>query len=143
MKDIRGIRMEGKIYIIKYGENEDIKSGIKKFMKDKNWDEAYISGGIGSVKELLLTAPKNDSLPPIIERTIIRHPGELVSIVGEILPMKKIDESLKHIYKDEESDFFIHLHASIGLKNGKVYGGGLHKGKTFRGLKLYIQEIKE
>ncbi|HHX70194.1 MAG: PPC domain-containing DNA-binding protein [Miniphocaeibacter sp.] len=133
--------MNKKIHVIKYGENEDIKEKIEEFMQEKNWDEAYISGGIGSVKDLLFTAPKNKILPPVVEKTLIEGPGELVSIVGEIMPIEKIDESLKAIYKDEESDFFIHLHASVGLKDGKVYGGGLHKGRTFRGLKLYIQEI--
>ncbi|WP_312641279.1 DNA-binding protein [Hydrogenoanaerobacterium sp.] len=130
-----------KVYKIIIDKDEHIKTKIQEYVLSKGWESAYISGAIGSVKELVLTAPENNELPPKVGKVICRGPGEVLAFTGEIMPMNKIDSSLKAVYHDTSSPLFIHIHASVAVAGGHVYGGGFHEGCAFRSLKVYIQPI--
>lgn len=123
-------------------KNEDIKEAINKFVLEKGWESAYISGAIGSIRDVELTTPINMNIPPKVETFSTEGPAEVLAFVGEIMKMEKMDPALKGIYSSDGQSLFIHIHASIALAGSKVYGGGFKIGKAFRKLKIYIQEQK-
>jgi len=130
----------GRIHEIKIEKNEDIKRIINDFVIEKGWKNSYISGAIGSVCDVEFTAPIARELPPVIGTAICPGPGELLAFTGEIMERSSMDPILSAAYPDSESSLFIHIHASVAVSGGHVYGGGFRKGNAFRGVKVYIQE---
>lgn len=129
-----------KIYEVIVERNQDIKEVVNKFVLDKGWEEAYISGAIGSIRDVELTTPISMDFPPKVEVFSIEGPAESLTFVGEIMKIEKMDPALKEVYSTEGQDLFIHIHASIAIAGSKVYGGGFKSGKAFRKLKIYIKE---
>lgn len=130
----------GKVYEVLVDKNEDIRSKISDFMLEKGWNNAYISGAIGSVRDVEFTTPISMELPPKVNTAVCTGPGEVLTFTGEIMDRKLMDPALKGIYKDTTSPLFIHIHAAVAVSGGHVYGGGLQSGKAFRALKVYIQK---
>lgn len=129
------------IYELELNRGDDIKSSIEKFIIDKGWNFAYISGGIGSVQNIDLSNPVSNQLPPEIEITKLEGPCEVLTFTGEIMKKEYMNEDLKKVYKDNGGDLFIHIHMSCAGKGAIVYGGGMHSAKVFRGMKIYLQEM--
>ncbi|MEG1777342.1 MAG: DUF296 domain-containing protein, partial [Angelakisella sp.] len=74
------------------------------------------------------------------ESTKCTGPAELLSFTGEIMKRELMDPELSSVYKDS-GPLFIHIHASVAVTGGHVYGGGFKGGKAFRSAKIYIQQI--
>ncbi|MEG2082182.1 MAG: DUF296 domain-containing protein, partial [Oscillospiraceae bacterium] len=121
----------GNIHELIVGRDQDIKEAISTFMLEKGWESAYISGAIGSVKELVFTTPIGMDLPIQTQSTNCTGPAELLSFIGEIMKSELMDPELSSVYKDL-GPLFIHIHASVAVTGGHVYGGGFKSGKTFR-----------
>lgn len=135
---MKGLDSSGKVFEILVPRDEDVKAAIERFILQHGWEKAYISGAIGSVKDVTLTTPESMDLPPQVGKTICSGPGEILSFTGEVMKIEWMDPALKGIYRDE-GPLFIHIHASLAISGGHVYGGGFQKGSTFRSLKIYIQ----
>lgn len=127
----------GAIWELEIGRDKDIKSSISEFFESKGWERACICGAVGSVKEVTLTTPVNFDLPPEVAKTPFSGPGEVLAFSGEVMKRDLMDPLLKDIYKGD-GNLFIHIHISLAGAGARVYGGGLDKGKTFRGLKVFI-----
>jgi predicted DNA-binding protein with PD1-like motif len=123
---------------LKIEQDKNIKTEIDQFAKNLNLKKACILGAVGSVNDILLTVPINKTLPPKIEKIFIGGPAEILSFSGEIMAKSEMDNQLSKIYKNNDLDYFIHIHASVGITGAKVYGGGFHEGKAFRGLNVFI-----
>lgn len=108
-------------------------------MLERGWEDAYISGAIGSVRDAEFTTPIGMELPPKVGTAICTGPGEVLAFTGEIMNREQMDPALKGIYKDTTSPLLIHIHASVAVSGGHVYGGGFQNGNAFQGLKIYIQ----
>lgn len=119
----------------------DIREEIMKFVLGQGWEAAYISGAIGSVKNVKFTTPISMELPPVTTSTDCNLPAEILSFTGEIMKREKMDPVLEKIYPDKTSPLFVHIHASIAVSGGHVYGGGLQAGKTLRSLRVFIQQL--
>lgn len=119
-------------------KDENIREKIRDFVLEKGWENAYISGAIGSVKDVTFATPKTGIFPPEIDKTLYHGPGEILAFTGEIMKIERMDPGLKGIY-DMREPLFIHIHASMAISGGHVYGGGFHSGKAFRCLKVYIR----
>lgn len=130
-----------KIYELELHRGNDIKSCLDKFITSKGWNSAYIMGGIGSVEDIVLSNPISKEFPPNIETQNLSGPCEVLSFTGEIMNKEFMSESMKKVYKDDECQLFIHIHMSCSTAGGRVFGGGLHNGKIFRGMKLYIKQM--
>lgn len=131
----------GRTYEIIVERNQNIKECINQFVLEKDWENAYISGAIGSIYDVELTTPISMEFPPKVEVFKCEGPAEVLTFTGEIMKREKMDPALKGVYTNEDEPLFIHIHASVAIAGSKVYGGGFQKGKTFRKLKVYIQEI--
>lgn len=125
------------IYEFEIGQDEDIKSKISQFIQNQGWDRACICSAIGSVKNVTLTTPVTPELPPKVMITPCDGPGEVLAFTGEVTKKELMDPLLRNIYSSDEP-FFIHIHISLAGAGSHVYGGGLDKGRTFRGLKIYF-----
>lgn len=123
-------------------KGEDVKDKIYGFIKENQWKEALIIGGIGSLEEITVANPQSNKLPIKINKTNYKGPLECVSFTGEIKHMEDIDDDLKSIYKEENMDFFVHIHVACSYENGQVVGGGLHKARVFRALRLMLVKIR-
>ena len=120
---------------------QDIRKAIGDYVLEQGWEAAYVSGAVGSVQDVCLTAPKCRELPPQVNRTEVEGPGEILAFTGEVMVKDKMDPSLKSVYKDDGHPLFIHIHASLAVSGAHVYGGGLQEGKAFRLLKVYLQQV--
>ncbi len=118
----------------------DVKQCIMDFMRQSGWKKAYISGAIGSIYNAVFAAPSSPQYPPVTTQTQVYMPSEVLSFTAEVMDKSEMPEELKAVYKDDGSEYFVHIHASTAVSGGHVYGGGLHAAQAFRGLKIYIQE---
>ncbi|MEG0167259.1 MAG: DNA-binding protein [Ruthenibacterium sp.] len=130
----------GTVYELVVQKDEDVKDVIEKFVLEKGWESAYISGAIGSARDVTFTAPVSMDFPPKVGNTLCVGPGEVLAFTGEITKRELMDPALEAIYKDA-GPLFIHIHASMAVAGGHVYGGGFKAGKAFRAVKIYIQQI--
>lgn len=132
----------GKIYEIVVEKNEDVKDIIEKYVLEKGWANAYISGAVGSVHHAVLKSPNSIEYPPQTSAVDCYMPSEVLSFTGEVMEKSLMPEELRAVYKEDASPLFIHIHASLATTGAHVYGGGLHEAQAFRNLKVYIQPIE-
>lgn len=125
------------IWELEIGQGEDLKGKIAEFALEQGWERAIICGAIGSVKNVTLTTPVSFDLPPQVMKTPCGGPGEVLAFTGEIMKTELMDPMLRKIYTSDEP-LFIHIHMSLAIAGGHVYGGGLDKGSAFRGLKVFF-----
>lgn len=126
---------------INLGKDFDIREGITKYILDKGWEAAYIMGAIGSVKECQFTTPISNELPLKFASIPCTLAGEVLSFTGEVMKRELMDASLEAAYPDKTCPLFVHIHASIAVSGGHVYGGGLKGGKTLRALRIFIKPL--
>lgn len=123
--------------VFSMGPGVDIKEALRAYLEAEGVVRGVILNGIGSVQDLDLAAPKSDAWPVVLDHTQVKGPGEVLHISGEILPGAEMPQALKAVYK-EAGAHFIHIHLSVGLPKAEVRGGGLHGGKSFRSLTLFL-----
>ncbi len=129
------------LFEINIGKDLDIKDEIMKYVLEKGWESAYVIGAIGSVKDVRLTTPCSYDLPPKITTNEFNLPAEILSFTGEILKREKMDPLLEKAYPDKNIPLFIHIHASVAVSGGHVFGGGFQTGKTLRALRVFIKPL--
>lgn len=118
--------------------DEDIRACLDKYMVESGLQHAYISGAIGSIKDVLLAAPASLDIPPRLVLTNCNGPAEITSFSGDVY--------LRHLAPPDElflddqaaSPLFAHIHMSCAIAGGSTCGGGLRAGKAFRRIKLYV-----
>lgn len=132
--------MEG-LYEVTVKRNEDIRQVIADYILEHSWDEVYIIGAVGSVIDTAYNAPIDNSIPMNLQTTPCPGPAEVLSFTGEVMKREKMDPNLAKVYTDKTSPLFVHIHASCSTGDGKVYGGGLVKGKAFRALRVFMTPI--
>ena len=132
--------MEG-LYEVTVKRDEDIRQVIADYILEKGWDEVYIIGAVDSVIDTAYNAPIDDSIPMNLQTTPCPGAAEVLSFTGEVMKREKMDPNLAKVYTDKTSPLFVHIHASCATGDGKVYGGGLVKGKAFRALRVFMTPI--
>ncbi|MEG0368999.1 MAG: DNA-binding protein [Hungatella sp.] len=125
------------------GKGQDIKATLESYLIEHGIRDAYVSGGVGSVCDLVLQAPENTEMPLKLGQFTCKLPAEILSLSGEIMGRESMDEGMKRAYPENGSPLFIHLHASVAISGGHVYGGGLVSGQALRLLKIYLFTTKE
>ncbi len=121
---------------------EDIKKVVTDFILVNGWKQVYVTGAVGSVIDMVFTTPIQNHLPLKVVSLPVSGAGEMLSMVGEIMPREIMDPDLKDIYPDKDSPLFVHLHACIATTGGHVSGGGLKAGKAFRSLRVFILPLE-
>lgn len=116
----------------------DIKQAITNFILEHGWTEVFIVNAIGSVIDMVITTPVENTLPLKTNSTPIWGAAELLSMSGEVMPREKMDEELKRVYPDKMSPLFVHIHVCFATAGGHVAGGGLKGGKAFRALRVLM-----
>ena len=132
--------MEG-LYEVTVKRDEDIRQVISDYILEKGWDEVYIIGAEGSVIDTAYNAPIDNSIPMNLQTTPCPGAAEVLSFTGEVMKREKMDPNLAKVYTDKTSPLFVHIHASCATGDGKVYGGGLVKGRAFRALRVFMTPI--
>jgi len=120
----------------------DIKKVVTDFILAHGWKQVYITGAVGSVIDMAFTTPIQNHLPLKVASVPISGAGELLSMVGEIMPREMMDPDLKDVYPDKDSPLFVHIHASFATAGGHVFGGGLKAGKAFRSLRVFMVPLE-
>lgn len=126
------------LYEVTVPRGEDIRQTISDFILEKDWDEVFIVGAVGSVIDTAYNAPMDNSIPMKLVVTEIPDAAEIVSFTGEVMKRERMDANLAKIYPDKTSPLFVHIHASCAVGGGMVTGGGLVKGKAFRALRVFM-----
>ena len=132
--------MEG-LYEVTVKRDEDIRQVISDYILEKGWDEVYIIGAVGSVIATAYNAPIDNSIPMNLQTPPCHGAAEVLSFTGEVMKREKMDPNLAKVYTDKTSPLFVHIHASCATGDGKVYGGGLVKGRAFRALRVFMTPI--
>ena len=132
--------MEG-LYEVTVKRDEDIRQVISDYILEKGWDEVFIIGAVGSVIDTAYNAPIDNSIPMNLQTTPCHGAAEVLSFTGEVMKREKMDPNLAKVYTDKTSPLFVHIHASCATGDGKVYGGGLVKGRAFRALRVFMTPI--
>ena len=130
------------IHKIAVTKGEEVKEKINLFMLEKKWNAAIILAAVGSVRDVLYTAPKGTADDYTIETFECPAPAELVSFTGEIMKTKLMDPALQKVYKDA-GEYFIHIHAASAAAGGVVSGGGFQKGYALRAVNVFIRQMPE
>lgn len=123
------------------GKEEDIKKTIETYLLEKGIKNAFVVGAVGSVHDLVMQAPENTEMPIKLGQFTCKLPAEVLSFSGEIMEREKMDEGMRRAYPDNGSPLFIHLHASVAVSAGHVYGGGLVSGRALRMLRIFLYEL--
>lgn len=132
----------GGLYEVTVKAGQDIRETVAAYVLKMGWDEAYISGGVGSVTGMAFTTPIEDKLPLKTASETAEGAAEVVSLVGEVMKRERMDEALKAVYPDKESPLFVHIHVSCAYRGGSVRGGGLAAGKAFRSLRIFMTPVE-
>lgn len=131
------------IYEVTVKQGEDIKKVITDFILKKRWRNVYVTGAIGSVIAVELTAPCRNYLPLRCSRTKVEDAAEIVQLCGEVMPIEYMDPELEEIYPDKDCPLFVHLHAAMAVSGGAVFGGGFGCGKAFRALRVFMMPLDD
>lgn len=129
------------LYEVTVNRGEDVRQVISDFILEKNWDEAFIVGAVGSIIDSAYNAPVDNSIPMNLVTHECAGAAELLSFTGEVMKRERMDENLAKVYKDTTSPLFVHIHASCATGEGKVYGGGLVRGKAFRSIRVFVKPL--
>ena len=121
---------------------QDIKKVVTDFILANGWKQVYVTGAVGSVIDMVFTTPIQNHLPLKVTSVPVSGAGEMMSMVGEIMPREMMDPDLKDVYPDKDSPLFVHIHACIATAGGHVSGGGLKAGKAFRSLRVFMVPLE-
>jgi predicted DNA-binding protein with PD1-like motif len=130
------------LYEVMVPRGADIRQTISDFILEKNWDEAFIIGAVGSVMDSAYNAPVDNSIPMNLVVTEVPAAAEIVSFTGEVMKRERMDENLAKVYPDKTSPLFVHIHASCAVGGGQITGGGLVRGKAFRALRVFLTPLE-
>jgi len=118
--------------------DEDIRMCLDQYMLESGLQHVYISGAVGSIKDVLLAAPASFDIPPQLVLTNCKGPAEITGFSGDIYlrQLAPLDE----LFLDDQktSPLFAHIHMSCAIAGGNTFGGGFRSGKAFRRIKLYV-----
>ena len=117
-----------------------VDESLYEFMRGKKWKRGVILAGIGAVDQVCLTTPTAPEFPgqaPGIRLTQVEEPCEVVSFTGEIIHVDRVKESLKRLIR-LDSEYLIHVHASVAYGGGEVAGGGFRTARVFGGMNIYM-----
>ena len=126
------------LYEVTVDRGEDIRQVISDYILEKNWEEVFIVGAIGSIIDSAYNAPADNRIPMNLVTVECPEAAELLSFHGEVMKRERMDENLARVYRDKTSPLFIHIHASCAAGGGAMYGGGLVKGRAFRSIRIFM-----
>lgn len=127
-----------RVYEVTVKAGQDIKQAVTDFVLKGGWAEVWLSGAIGSVTDMVYTAPADDELPLKTILQAAKGAAEVVGFTGEVMTRERMDPMLESLYPDKESQLFVHIHVCCAYGNGSVKGGGLAGGKAFRALRIFM-----
>lgn len=126
------------VYEVTVGGGENIKKVITDYVLEKQWENVYICGAVGSVIHMAYTTPIRDELPLRTCTCAVEGAAEVVAFTGEVMKRERMDPALETVYPDKESPLFVHIHMGCAHLGGEVRGGGLAEGKAFRSLRVFM-----
>ena len=126
------------LYEVTVDWGEDIRQVLSEYILEKNWEEVFIVGAIGSIIDSAYNAPADNRIPMNLVTVECPEAAELLSFHGEVMKRERMDENLARVYRDKTSPLFIHIHASCAAGGGAMYGGGLVKGRAFRSIRIFM-----
>lgn len=124
-------------------KGEDIRKAINDFALRHGITHAYISGAVGSAYGFVFNAPDANSFPIKPVSTRVEGPAEILAFSGEIMPKEEMEESIRHIYKDDPYEMFIHVHAAVAVAGAQVSGGGMIEGNSFRSVRVFLLPLEQ
>ena len=126
------------LYEVTVDRGEDIRQVLSDYILEKNWEEVFIVGAIGSIIDSAYNAPADNRIPMNLVTVECPEAAELLSFHGDVMKRERMDENLARVYRDKTSPLFIHIHASCAAGGGAMYGGGLVKGRAFRSIRIFM-----
>lgn len=135
--------MKKRLFEVTVKQGQEIKAVITEYILDHNWKNVYITGAVGSVIDMVFTAPIQNHLPLRCGKTPVSGAAEIISMCGEVMPIEQMDPDLEDVYPDKDSPLFVHIHAACATAGGHVFGGGLSGGHAFRALRVFMIPLDE
>ncbi len=132
-----------KLYEVIVEKDENVKEKVTQFILDHKWENVYISGAVGSIRQAKLANPVSAEFPPQIGITDCPGPCEVVAFTGEVMKRELMDPVMAKIYPDKSCPLFVHIHAALGGAGAKMFGGGFQDGYAFRKLRVFMLPLNE
>ena len=117
--------MSGLLSTLNLAKGDSVKEKLVEYMENKGWKEAIVTGALGSVVHVTVGNAATMTNPPEVRYTDISGPFEILSFCGEI-------------YREQEGNWYIHIHMAGSMTDATVFGGGMQKAEVFKGLKVFI-----
>lgn len=131
------------LYEVIVNRGEDVRQVISDFILEHNWDDVFIVNAVGSIIDSAYNVPIDNSIPMHLVVRECPAAAEVLSFTGEVMKRERMDENLAKVYPDKTSPLFVHIHASCATGEGKIYGGGLVKGKAFRSIRVFMTPLEQ
>lgn len=127
-----------KMHVIELKKGQEVISALHEYLMEKQWKSAIFYTALGSLKDVLVSNPVSETVPPELRFTEINDLCEVVSFVGEI--SRKSDnpnQVLPCVIANSPSDYVVHCHMACSHGDGQVFGGGLRRATILRALNIY------
>lgn len=130
------------LHVIELKKDENVVTGIHKYLMDKTWKGGVIVAAVGSIYNVTVNNPISHDNPPKLQVTNIPELCEVTSFMGEITRKEDAPEGLPCQIADTPSDYIVHIHMTCSHTNGTVMGGGFRGATVLRALNIYVLEIE-
>lgn len=126
------------VYELVIGPNQDIRQCLDAYIMQQGWKQVYISGAIGSITEVFLSAPLSAKLPPNVGITHYVGAAEVSSFVGYAYQRALAPADEIMLDPQIDSPLYVHIHMSCGISGGHTYAGGFRGGTTMRAMNVFM-----
>lgn len=99
---------------LRLGPGEDLFGSLRAFLEKEELTRAFVLSTIGSLRRVVVNYPSSVTDNPEIGSVVLEGAFEINGISGEVWR--------------EDGGIRVHLHGSVTLKAGTLYGGGLGEG---------------
>jgi predicted DNA-binding protein with PD1-like motif len=129
------------VLFVRFRPGEDLFQEMTNVVKEKGIQRATILSGIGSLCDVAFRDLKTGiTLPVNVDKTNLMEeygPFELLTLEGNIVPLMGTFGDMK------EGDPVIHLHCTLGMSYGGLFGGHLFKATVFTTTELFMAVVKK
>lgn len=123
--------------------DEDLRIRLDQYMLASGFQHIFISGAVGSMRDITLAAPGEFTIPPRLVMTECLGPAEITSFAGDVYLRHLAPQDELFLDPENDSPLFAHIHMSCAIAGGQTIGGGLRRGKAFRRIKLFVVPQKD
>ena len=128
------------VYFTRFRPGEDLFGRMTEVVKEQGIEQGVVLSGIGSLCDVAFRDLKTGiDLPVNVDKTNLMEeygPYELLTLEGNIVPLVGEFGGMK------DGDPVIHLHCTLGMSYGNLFGGHLFQATVFTTTEIMLAKVK-